>query len=207
MNSATRSSTLSRQPPKSVEDLVRGPFLGWTTANRIRVGTAKPGFIDRALLIFRVLAFAAPKTQESIGARWQIVHTLGRAGSSREAVEFLKKVLFDPTENKWVQFGAARSLMERAATAASPDERKSILHELTERIHEINSSEPRSELRRATIIGKHNQAPKSWYEDVVPLLERGLEVTKQKAPDDVINWDKRLQQVRIKGNAGSATYR
>jgi hypothetical protein len=180
----------------AAEDLVRGPFLGWTKANRVRLVAASPEFIERALLI-RILFFATPKTQESIGVRWRIVHTLGRAGATA-AIDLLERVLFNPAEHKWIRFGAARSLMERAATAASRVDRQTILKGLIERLTEIDLPEPRSELRNATIIGKHNLVPQDWYEDVIPLLERGLEVTKTMTPDDVINWDKRLEQVRSK---------
>ena len=185
----------------SVESLVRGPFLGWTSANMIRLAPIGPDYVERALSTFRILTSVAQKTQESVGVRWRIVHTLGRAHCSARVIQFLEGVLFDSEENEFVRFGAARSLMERAALAENPVERRSILSELTSRIGDIDSVVPRSELCQATVIGKHAVVPESWYHDVEPLLQKGLSAARKLSPGDAINWDNRLKKIQAKKKA------
>lgn len=200
---AFRDTFLSAAPVNaaSVEDLARGPFLGWTSANMVRLALIGPDYVERAIRTFKILSSVAPKTQELVGLRWRIVHTLGRAPPGARVTQFLEGVLFDRQEDEFVRFGSARSLMERAALAENPVERRRILSELASRIGDIDSVFARSELCQATVISEQAIVPEAWYRDVEPLLKEGLEVARKVAPGDAINWENRLKVVQKKQKA------
>jgi hypothetical protein len=180
---------------KTVEKLATGPFLGWTAANMIRLVEITSDYVAQAIFLFKTLRTVAPKVQESVGVRWRIVHTLGRAEEGSHITGFIQGVLFDAGESPLVRLGAARSLMERAALEKSSDRRHAVISELITRMNAIDSSVARSELRKATIIGNHNTVPVGWYEDVEPLVQKGLETAQASHAGDVEEWERRLKDI------------
>jgi predicted DCC family thiol-disulfide oxidoreductase YuxK len=183
---------------KAVEKLATGPFLGWTAANMIRLVEMTSDYVAQAIFLFKTLRTVAPKVQESVGVRWRIVHTLGRAKQGSNLTEFIQGVLFDAEESPLVRLGAARSFMERAALEESPNERHAAICKLIDRMNAIDSSVARSELRKATIIGNYNAVPAGWYDDVEPLVQKGLEMARAAHAGDVEQWERRLKDVETK---------
>lgn len=188
---------------KTVEKLATGPFLGWTAANMIRLVEMTSDYVAQAIFLFKILRRVAPKVQESVGVRWRIVHTLGRAKEGSDLTEFIHGVLFDAEESPLVRLGAARSFMERAALEESSNKRH-VICGLIDKMDAIDSSVALSELRKATIIGNHNPVPAGWYDDVEPLVQKGLEMARAGRAGDVEQWERRLKDIETKRKLLSA---
>jgi hypothetical protein len=127
----------------------------------------------------------------------------GRAKEGSDLTEFIHGVLFDAEESPLVRLGAARSFMERAALEESSNKRH-VICGLIDKMDAIDSSVALSELRKATIIGNHNPVPAGWYDDVEPLVQKGLEMARAGRAGDVEQGERRLKDIETKRKLLSA---
>ncbi len=124
--------------------------IGWTVANvlkRCKVSTAQQ---SRLLDISRT---ASPTV------RWRIAHAIGSHPSSIN-MEFLVS-LIESDEDRWVRYGAVRSLLEMAALG-SMTLRERIFAVLRTRINRLSlDGKIQGQLRRSLFIRKE-KAPPDW---------------------------------------------
>lgn len=131
-------------------------LTGWTAANVLRRVRLSPLQQTR---LRTLLSEASDAT-----LRWRVAHALG-AHPSPGAVEALFAALSDP--DRWVRYGAIRSLVEGAARDESV--RQSVLDRLAERVEGLIGDERTlEELERALLL---TNPPGDWIQAVEPLLE------------------------------------
>jgi len=171
-------------------------ILGWTASNVIK----RFALSDPDLRQLRGLYDAADAIQTQRGnvIKWRVVHALGSSDST-ENVDLLFRALDD--ESHWVQFGAARSLVEMAAVTQSDDLRQRIISGVQTRI---------GRLRRRTLeeIGNavfYRNAPASWSDLVAPLLEKIRD--SQRETKDREEFDRVLNQFKqfVENDRGNST--
>jgi hypothetical protein len=154
----------------------KNSIIGWTAANMIR----RSKLTDLDFLQLRTIyrSFAAAGTGDSgrgESVQWRVVHALG-ASVERDNVELLFRVLGGGGYH-WAQYGAARSLVEIAATA---DE--GLRREIIERLTSSVGSLSRKVLEEIVKSVLYERAPATWCDLVAPLLEKIISV--QKAESD-----------------------
>jgi hypothetical protein len=148
-------------------DLIASPnsLVGWTAANFVRRGELSPAGEERVRAIYR--SHRAEGGRRSV--RWRVVHTLG-AHPSDANLDLLADALATD-EYRWVLYGAARSLVEAAATVQNPRRQKAI-DALTGFVNGEGGGKARpvilQEIVEACFI---DGAARGWLNAVSPLLE------------------------------------
>lgn len=156
----------TRQPGSDTTDaelgLVRDPesIMGWTYANVLkRLALSE----DQQRLLVSFLA------GENETIRWRIAHLLGAFPSTRNADVLL--ALFDFDSDRWVRFGAIRSLIEAAALTKTATLREHIFAQLNARVDRLYADPIcLDQFEHAIFISKEN-APKNWWKLVVNVID------------------------------------
>ncbi|MFM0473995.1 trypsin-like peptidase domain-containing protein [Paraburkholderia strydomiana] len=160
-----RDLYLRTSPPtvEEIELLWRDPFTGWTAANVFRRWQPSKEIVARLITAYGALFGAGESYPRAVGARWRIVHLLGAADTA-DAGDFLERVVFASAivsgsqyrnaEDKWVRYGAARSLVEGLSRLEGTrlSERNSKLGALAARVVEIDQINVIQELGRLRAI-------------------------------------------------------
>jgi len=143
-------------------------IFGWTAANVAR--RSRLSQVDQRQVRTVYVASACDPQAGSI--RWRAVHVLG-AYPSRRNVSVLVSALQKDSYH-WVQYGAARALIEIAASAGQKL-RKDVLRDLGDTIGQVWSKDIRSGRLISKEIGKTvfiKGAGAMWKENARPLLYR-----------------------------------
>lgn len=159
--------------------------LGWTCANMLK----------RMRLSLKQLEYLRAHT--SIGVetnptiRWRVVHVLGSFPDEANAICLLSSLASDP--DKWVRFGAIRSLIEMAATS-SEELRTKVFDGVVKQVETIiKETGTVHEFSRAILIRK-DKAPDGWTMDVARvILEIRDKVDSIEARD---RWEKLAYEVK-----------
>lgn len=134
-------------------------ILGWTVANVAK----RTDSADQVKYLIGLTRHRRPVV------RWRAVHVLGGFPSSRSVLPLLKAL--DEDNNRWVRFGAVRSLVEMSAEGSSTL-RTTIFRALHKRLQQI-ASDPgiRNELESILLI---SNVPRrgEWIKAVALLLEK-----------------------------------
>ncbi|MFM0504300.1 trypsin-like peptidase domain-containing protein [Paraburkholderia caffeinilytica] len=153
------------------------PVTAWTAANVFRRFRLSRSHCFALQEVFRSLASAAKDSRRSIGARWRIVHVLG-VSTTEVDQNFLVNVVLDKSEDRWVQYGAVRALMESLSMlsgASRHARRKKILKKIIDGMHGITNAEVRVEMRRVAFLATHVPERGDWAGDYIQVLEAGLQ--------------------------------
>ena len=144
------------------------PIFGWTMSNVAR--RSRLSQVGQRQL--RTVYFTSASDPQAGSIRWRAVHVLG-AYPSRRNVSVLVSALQEDSYH-WVKYGAARALIEIAASA-DQKLRKDVLRELGDAIGQVWSQDIRSGRLISKEIGKTvfiKGAGTMWKENVRPLLHR-----------------------------------
>jgi hypothetical protein len=139
-------------------------ILGWTASNVIKRFRLTEADIRQLRAYYD--AMNVVPTQHGNAVKWRVVHALGTSDTNQN-VDLLFRVL-DGDSYHWAKFGAARSLVEIAAISDSPALRQSIVEGLQSRVHRL-SRRVLGEIGNAIF---YRNAPTSWNDLIVPLLEK-----------------------------------
>jgi hypothetical protein len=162
---------------EDIELLWRDPFTGWTAANVFRRWQPSQEIVARLIMIYGALLGAGESYPRAVGARWRIAHMLGAADTSY-AGDFLERVaftsakdsekLYGKAEDKWVRYGAARSLVEGLSRPEGErlEFRNGKLQALAARVSEIDQINVIQELGRLRAIRPDENGWASAYEVV-----------------------------------------
>jgi len=182
--------TRHNDPPLSEEEIrkIASPdsILGWTASNVIK----RFKLTDPDLRQLRALYDAADAIPTQLGnvIKWRVVHALGTFDAT-ENVNLLFRAL--DGSSHWVKFGAARSLVEVAAITERADLRQRIVEDLQSRVHGL-ARRVLEEIGNAVF---YRNAPVSWHELIVPLLEKMRDA--QQETKDQEGFDKVLVSFRV----------
>ncbi len=180
-----------------LENILDGPFIGWATVSKLRLSSLPQDMVQSAIAMYSCLSRSSTiDHQESIGARWRLVHLLGRADNSLLAREKLFAVLQNQLENHWVHYGAARSLMELAFRAQEDSYREKVIENLSEIIADIDSKTVRGELLRTTSIADKLDKPANWNGLCIKLVEARLRKALDIDEDEERKWKVRLRELK-----------
>ena len=147
------------------------PFLAWTAANVLRRGKVDDDLFHKLIGAYKAL-LNSHFCHRNVGARWRIVHILGRS-ENKVNLEFLQEVVKNDKEDKYVRFGAARSLVESVSLQEENQVRKDALSLLAGSIEDINEPIVVQELRRTAFFSKESLTPKNWPSNYLPVLKAG----------------------------------
>jgi hypothetical protein len=185
---------LSRPPrPEEWSVIQDSPLQGWTAAMVFR----RSEVLNDDLIAYLIGLYHALRRAHSVqyypvvAIRWRIVHVLG-ASSSPDALSLLRAAILDGTENDWVRYGSARSLVEQLSRMSTAEAARAHLEGL---IHILPSLPPvvRREVRDVAGLA---EAPPHWWPSVYgDVLHTGLVSSStesereawQKAIDRLIN--------------------
>jgi hypothetical protein len=144
------------------------PLVGWTAANFVRRGQLSAAGEERVRALYGSQRGAAGRRS----VRWRVVHTLG-AHPSDSSLDLLADALATD-EYRWVLYGAARSLVEAAATVQNPRRQRAI-EALTAFVNGEGGGKARpvilQEIVEACFI---DGAARGWGNAALPLLEKVL---------------------------------
>jgi len=160
-------------------------ILGWTASNVMRRFELDKGDLRQLRAYYH--SYVDDDTKNSI--RWRIVHAIGKF-DAKENVELLFRALDNNQEYLWVRYGSARSLVEMAAITRNDEYRTSILRRLKERVRSL----PKIVLDEIGYAVFYKNAPNSWFDEVIPILEEALET--QKAEDDLLRWRENIENFK-----------
>lgn len=154
------NNSLSDENVNLIED--KKSLVGWTASNvfkRLPLNDIQQGQLRSLYRSHK------SDTMENNTIRWRIVHPLGSFPSEENA-----KLLFDALDNDsyhWTRYGAARSLMEMAATTQKQELREFILNGFKER---VTSMHPKV-LEEMGNTSMHKKAVAGWEDEVKQLLQ------------------------------------
>jgi nucleoside phosphorylase len=163
------------------------PILGWTASNVIK----RIELTDKDLCQLRSYYEATcdkpnrDETPSDMTRRWRVVHTLGGFDTEENANLLLRAL--DSDNYLWVRYGAARSLVEIAASTDNFKLSKYIVKELKRRVANL----PRRVNEEIGMASLNTGAQSSWTELVHPLLEAIRK--NQKVEADKARWKEILE--------------
>lgn len=152
----TRSE--GRVSDRDVARLAReGSLVGWTMANVLKRVRASEG---------QLLQVRDWTSHEEFIVRWRAVHVLGAKPSDRNRDAVLAALR---DSEKWVRYGAVRSLVEMAALTPIRESRTRIFELLVERLEDAGSDPVvEGEFAKAIMV---RRPPVGWQEDVAPVID------------------------------------
>ena len=173
-------------------------IIGWTASNVLRRSSLGPD--DTRELRSRYKKHERIATREAGAVRWRVVHTLG-AVATRASADLLMSAL-DKDVYDWTRYGAARSLIEIAATSEDPKLQAGIVSSLVGRLRRGSRaragplSDPiLDELWRSMFCSPHSDG---WVKSGVRLL-RAVEAASE-LPGRKRDWSRRLMKFKEWGN-------
>ena len=183
--------TLFTTPDETVADesLVDGlraedSIISWTLANVLRRCHVADSGMSKLVTI---------SADDSPVIRWRAVHVLG-AIPTPDSIESLRPRLEDA--NRWVRYGAVRSIVEIAAGSLDPplrDVALSILSELLQ-LEKFDDSMIR-ELGRALDVTRQ---PDGWAYAVAPLIQQLIGLSETVAEQD--RWGRLMASIASRSN-------
>lgn len=145
-------------------------ILSWTLANVLRRCRITPAGVSRLLAI---------TDDDSPVVRWRVVHVLGAIPSS-DSIQGLWPRLRD--DDKWVRYGAVRSLVEIAASTSDSSLRDIALSMLAELLQGGRRDDSViRELSRALDVAHQ---PDGWAYAVAPLIQQLIGLSETQAEQD-----------------------
>lgn len=159
-----RTFTIPYQRTDYQLETIRGTesVLGWTLANTLKRVELPDHEITNLIEWYQLEA-------DSPTVRWRIVHLLGAFPSTDTSRLLIRAVSED--NDRWVQYGAIRSLVEQAALTCP-----SFRNELMETLGDLLPSLPENTPRRSTVLTAFEraiilrQAPPDWVRAVTGVL-------------------------------------
>jgi len=158
-------------------------LIGWTAANLARRSIVN----EKGMQRFRDIYGQACKSEESKSIRWRVVHILGAFPSSDNVELLLKALQGDPYH--WVQYGAARALVE-IASQSDKDIREQVLGSLGEFIRTYDQPKLwiRRQIFREIIEAVFIRSPKpGWKEAVLLILTTVVQREVEQSYQDLLN--------------------
>ncbi|MGC8618720.1 MAG: hypothetical protein ACP5UZ_08330 [Thermoplasmata archaeon] len=104
-------------------------LIGWTAANIFRILYQSNTGLNREEILNnlnQVLENCNDGSDHCNSVRWRVVHALGALYDIEGAGEKLLKLYSNSRENMWVRYGAARAIMEQAASLFQQGEKDAI---------------------------------------------------------------------------------
>jgi len=174
------------EPPLSEEE-IQGvtsddSIVGWTASNVIRRFDVNDGDCQQLRSIYR--SFKNDRSKDAI--RWRVVHSLGPFDKKENVKLLLSALANDPYP--WVQYGAARSLIEMAAIAQDPSRRVSMFKELERQIEKMRPP-VMEEIARALC---YRDPPSGWRRLGSELLDKLRDSQKSDVERD--RWKKPIEE-------------
>ena len=160
-------------------------LIGWTAANKLKEFSSSDELSLQLLTIYKT-QWRNESYENTV--RWRTVHALGSFDSEKNAELLFKALDNDPFH--WVKYGAARSLVEMAATTENEGLRKSILEGLMKRLPNLQPNV----LEEIGSSANRLHAPESWKDEMLPLLERCMEL--RKGEEYVNSWTKIIEEFK-----------
>src|ERR1035441_7689054 len=168
--------------------LDQDPITGWTAANVIKRFThTQSSLMEEDLRQLR--AYFEARCGDGIldsTIRWRVVHALGSFDTPANASLLFHAL--DTDTYHWTRYGAARSLMEIAASTKEPGLRARIVAGLTDRLAAL----PPKILSQIARVANHRDAPPTWKDDLRPLLDAARKLEKRDPTRE--SWTPRLVQ-------------
>ena len=161
----------------------RNSILGWTASNVIKRFNLNDADLRQLRTIYNSHDENTPRDTT---IRWRVVHALG-AFDIKENVKLLFFAL-DNDSYHWTRYGAARSLVEIAAKTENDNLCRDVIVKLKQRI-EILPPKVMEEVGRAVF---YKEAQASWYDQVIPLLEKVRD--SQKTGSNRERWNKTMKK-------------
>lgn len=157
--------------------------VGWTVANVLRRSQLSGDEV--AALRSAFVAVEDDHTSHGETVRWRIVHALGHA-SADDGVEFLVHVL-DSSSDRWVLYGAVRSLLEVAAQY--PESRDAVMSALARNLNRLDG-EPATQLTWSSQNSVLGDKP-DWIRRMIPLIDDAA--ARPMSAEESVKWEHRRQ--------------
>jgi hypothetical protein len=167
-------------------------IVGWTVANVLRRFEEGEDnrLSQRDLAVLRGIYEARDRRNEFEDAaiRWRIVHVLG-VFPSEPNFQLLLRAFCDASEDKWVRYGSARSLIENAVRATKR-KRSALLKRIIEACKE--SRPPEWILLELGQTAFYRAADEEWVKQICPMLKKIRDGCEPSNNNDRDLWDRLL---------------
>lgn len=186
--------------PVTVQDLEllwAEPVTGWTAANVYRRSPLSNELCVIVRAVYHALVATDNDLGRTVGARWRIAHVLG-VSIKEEDRSLLLQIVQNRKEDKWVRYGAVRSLAESLSLTfdeAGRGTRTHYLERLADALPTIHDWQVRNEIRRVSLLSDWVLGAETWYADYLPVLQAGLKCADTFGEKEKEEWSTAIKRV------------